>query len=70
MRNGQKKRRKNKDLQVLDTPNKVIATIPIYENEFLEKIRQRKDIELLQLTRKNRKKLSIPFKICSKTAQV
>jgi len=44
-------------IQALDSPNIVIATIPTYKNEFLEKIRQREDIEIHEITREDREKL-------------
>jgi len=48
-------------IQALDSPNNVIATIPAYKNEFLEKIRQRRDVEIHEVTEENREKLIFLF---------
>jgi len=44
-------------LEALESSNTVIATIPVYKNEFLEKIRQREDVKIYNVTRENREKL-------------
>ncbi|MEA1965507.1 MAG: NTPase [Candidatus Aerophobetes bacterium] len=44
-------------MQALQSPNNVIATVPEYRNEFLEKIREREDVKIVRITRENREKL-------------
>ena len=44
-------------MQALDSSSRTIATIPVYKNEFLEKIKQRKDVEIIQITGENREKI-------------
>ncbi|MCD6472015.1 NTPase [Candidatus Aerophobetes bacterium] len=44
-------------IQALESSNNVIATIPIYKNEFLEEIRERKDAKIIKITRENREKI-------------
>ncbi len=44
-------------IHTLDNQQRVLATIPIYENIFLVSVKRRPDIQLLELTRSNRKEL-------------
>jgi len=44
-------------IKALESSNNVIATIPEYRNEFLEKIRKREDVKIVKITRENREKL-------------
>lgn len=48
-------------IQALDSPNIVIATIPVFKNKFLEKIRQRGDVQIQEITKENREKLTSLF---------
>jgi len=54
-------------MEALRAPNTVIATIPVYKNKFLKKIRERDDTKILEITKENREKLyrDIKFKIAS-----
>jgi len=44
-------------IQALESSNNVIATMPIYKNEFLEEIREREDAKIIKITRENREKI-------------
>jgi len=44
-------------LKTLDSKNKILGTIMVKENSFCDKIKQRKDTKVFNLTRENREKV-------------
>jgi nucleoside-triphosphatase len=44
-------------LKALDSKNKILGTIMLKENQFCDKIKQRKDTKVFYLTRENREKV-------------
>jgi nucleoside-triphosphatase len=51
------KRFKESVLHALDSPKVVIATIPVYNNRFLDGLKKRDDVKVLELTIESRERL-------------